>query len=80
MDSAQSASQVRGAATEGGSAAGAAPDSQGEGGKRGRGKRGALKSPPSSASASLAGWQVTESFSGHSMSWLWLAWPRDALS
>ena len=65
----RSASQVQGAAAEGGSAAGTAAVSQG----RWKEGREAPRELPSSASAFLAGWQVTESSNGHLMSRL--CWP-----
>lgn len=65
----RSASQVRGAAAKRGSAAGTAAVSQARWEVR-EGNRGPRKDPHPPTSASLAGWHVTESSSGHLMSWL----------
>ena len=74
----RSASQVQGATAEGGSAAGTAAVSQG---KWKEGERGPPREPPSSASASLAGWLAGYKELQRSLNELaLLAWPGDALS
>lgn len=78
----RSASQVQGAAAEGGSAAGKATVSQGDG-KRERGETGPLESqlPPSRLGQRLPGWLARYRELQRSLNELaLLAWPADALS